>query len=36
MKFMKDEDNFTWVVLILVLLFFWFQLIRAGVSWLFK
>jgi len=36
MKFMKDEDSFTWVVLILVVLFIWFQLIRAGISLLFK
>lgn len=36
MKFMKNEDSFTWVVLILVVLFIWFQVIRFGVSWLFK
>ena len=35
MKFL-DNDRFTWVVLILVNLFIWFQVIRAVLTWLFK
>jgi hypothetical protein len=35
MKWM-DEDRYMWVFLALVALFFWFQLIRAGISLLFK
>jgi hypothetical protein len=35
MKFL-DNDRFTWVVLILVNLFIWFQVVRAVLNWLFK
>jgi hypothetical protein len=35
MKWM-DEDQYMWAFLALVVLFFWFQLIRAGVRMLFE
>ena len=30
-----DNENVVWFALALAALFFWFQLIRAGVNWLF-
>ena len=35
MKWM-DNDRYVWVILTLVALFFWCQLIRAGVRMLFE